>query len=331
MRVDVARQPLSLVLAVCVALLTLFAVRFALAPSALEIGAAQGTLLGTWVNRLAAGAPFFRCLVSGLIILFSGVYITRIISAKLVLPARNYLPSVFYIMITCGILFPCCDLAAVLASYLTIKASAYFIGSFKRTHNFGRIFAGSMMLGTAALLSAPAVALLALMPIAMGVFRRNGRETFVAAVGLLLPIFAYAYVIWFGGGEFTAVFTEIAAVFSAASGVVVEHTVVGIARMVALGIFGALLLLALVYFRAASSDMRTTAYKVFIYMMCFLVLALVSTALLGITTATLLLLAIPSSFLIPLFFTKNRSLPATVIYFVTLGTVLALNIMQIVL
>lgn len=327
MKPDIARQPLSLTLPLCVLLLTLFGCRFAFHPAEVELSASCGMPVGRWVNGLFGDAAIFRALTVCLFVMLNGLNITRIISSKLVLPARNYLPFIFYVMISCGIYFPGADLAAAFASYLIVKASIGFIGSFTRAHSFGRIFGASLMLGTIPLLHAPSAIYMLLAPMAMSIFRRSGRETLVAIVGLLFPLFIYAYIGWFTGEEFTGAFTTIwHEIVSTDNGIMLAGSPAEVMKWAVIGVFGLMTLLSLVTFISISGDMRTTAYKVFIYMICFLGLAVVSAALPCRSPGGLPFIAIPAAFVIPLFFSRHRGIFSAAVYVLSLLLVTALNV-----
>ncbi|MCD8073087.1 MAG: hypothetical protein LUE10_07985, partial [Alistipes sp.] len=266
---------------------------------------------------------------AALLLLFINAFlITKTVSRNLVYATRTYLPCLFYLLVACGICFPGYDLAAVIAAYLLVQASIAFISSFIRSDSFAYTFKGAFFIGITPLVEPQNAIYILLIPLAMAIFRRGGRETLVALLASLLPALVAAYIWWACGHSFTGIFVQVWHEFTAgvaqlaagepyglSAGVAaMASTPAGIARLAGISLICFTLLLSVAGFFSASSDMRTRAYKIHQFALWFLLLAAISLALPSRGCGNFPVAAIPAAILAPSFFVRHRSLGPMILY-----------------
>ncbi|MCD7968745.1 MAG: hypothetical protein LUF87_00100 [Alistipes sp.] len=301
-------------------------------------GYLPGNYIGPWTMRF----PLPTVVLSLVIIFFNAFLITKTVTQNLVYPIRTYLPCIFYLLVAGGICFPGYDLAAVLAAYLMVRASAAFISSFVRKVSFGTTFRGAFLIGMTPLLEPQNAIYILLVPIATMIFRRCGRETIVAVLGSLMPALITAYLWWAFGGEFTGVFIEVWQQFTAGVPAMVSPQALsggletlygmitepaGILRIGAVALMVVTLLLSVISFFSMSADMRTRAYKINIFALWFLLLGFISLALPSRCCGNFPVLAIPAAVIAPAFFVRHRSLVPLALYILTLTAAAAASIL----
>ncbi|MCC8035489.1 MAG: hypothetical protein LIO77_06115 [Rikenellaceae bacterium] len=315
------------------------------AAMSLTYAAEEGSFLpGFYINGALSHYPAAAGALTLLLIFVNAFLITKTVSRNLVYATRTYLPAIFYLLVACGICFPVYDLSAVVAAWLLVQASIAFISSFVRSDSFGSTFKGAFFIGITPLLDPPNAIYLLMIPAAMAIFRRGGRETFVALIGSLLPALFTAYIWWACGNEFTGLFVDIWREFTAgfpqsiggrAAGLsgaaaALASTPAGIARLLTTGLLAVTLIMSAVGFFTMSSDMRTRAYKIHIYAIWFLLLAVISLALPSGGSGNFPVLAIPAAILAPVFFVKHRSPVPTILYILLVASAAAASIIPII-
>lgn len=305
----------------------LFAYRSAVFPYPEEIYTGSATPLEAFLIYLAGKYQLFSLIVCILLVFANGLSVSRILSRHMVLSSRSYLPMIFYLVISCGIWTGGACIPAALSSFLLLRATEYFILSFVRKTSFNNTFRGSLLIGFIPLIYPSAAVYLLAVPLAMAVFRRSGRETTTAIVASLLPLLAYAYVMWALDYGFTASLSGIwheISVPSAGLPLGVESPV-EIMRVVTLGITAILLLLGLWSFLMMSDTMRTRSRAIFIYFILLLIIGCCQLLIHGREVSALIMFAVPVSAIIPAFFSRFPGWVSGSAYLVYLLCVTALN------
>lgn len=329
----ITKQPLSVTLVLCSLLAVLFWFRHLFYPLAAEAPVANLMPFGGAIARWLDGMPMLEALLSLLAVYLTVISLTRLISRNIVFSARTYVYLVFFIIAGYGLCIRTGNLPAVLAAYLTARASECFSSAFRRTARMGDSFRGAFLLGLAPLFYAPAAVYLLLVPIAMPVYMRGWRETAVAFAGLLLPMFAYSYVTWAAGEPFLKLYTDVIATLGTsapASGLFDIASPVGILRLSTAVLLAAAAVISLVAFFGAARQIRTRAYRIYLYMLMFMLLAVGTMLLPCASPGDLPLTAVPLSVVGTFFFSRFEGRFAAIFYTLTIVCAIAYNLSVIV-
>ena len=326
MRVDITRQPLELTFVLFVILLAIFQGRaFLTSPGALSMS--ETMPLELLVEKFSLRWSLLEKIASLLLLLWNALIILRISTRNMMYVSRTYLPCIFYLIISYGIIPPDNRLSALLTAYLLLKGTEYLSSSFSRTPRFDYLFQGSLLIGTTILFHASAVTSLFIVPIAMVLFQRSGREIFVALVSLLLPVLICGYIYWIIGQEFTYPFVQLWNLLFIPQEFLSLHTGKEIAALVLCGLLIVLLILSIINLCAMARNMRTRAYKLHLYMLWLLLLtggALIFPCHSG---ADLSIVAIPASLLLPVFFIRTPGLLSAILYILILVSAILSSIL----
>lgn len=280
---------------------------------------------GVYINRLADKYPAAGRSLSIIFLFVIGFIITKTMSVNLIFPARTYLPYLIYILASCGIYYSAADLAAVLSAFFLIKASAAFINSYYRGIGLGTTFKGAFLIGIVPLLYPQGAVYFILIPAAMLIFRKSGRETIITVSGFLLPALILAYITWAAGGLFTNVYTSIVTDFQTAIPMDISLSFTEAARILVAGLFMIIIILSVISFFSKASEMRTHAYQTQIFMLVFIITGLLTLASPFRSVSALPIVAIPVSFILPCYFVRYPGKISAVLYFFLLAGLVCLN------
>lgn len=336
MKFDITRQPLvtaflTLVVLVCLALYAPGACGVMSNPhgaaaasqtAGLAIGMPRELLL-----QLQAANPAGTKILAALLLVFAGMVTGRLTIRHNLYSASTCLAIPLFGMIACGLTAGTEYLPSSVSALVFALAIKNFGRSFCNGYGFDAIFRASLYVGIVSLI-VPAVApMLLLLPVALLLFHRTGREAAVALAGILLPALAICYVNWGAGGSFIAPMTFLC------------HTLVDGAP------FGMLLSLpltkqvilgtAVILTLAASAIFLTDLYAVGIRPRFILIFACCAffTSLLSLCTPAagadnVLLLAIPAAILQPVLFVRTRRLINLPLYLLLLAGSIASAFLQ---
>ncbi len=177
---DVTRQGLGWTLFFFALLLLLFWKRSLAEPVPFDPLSAGDMPLGAVLAGVARRLPVFSGILSALLAFAGGVVLTRIVSRNMILLERTYMPILLYPAVGCSAYFGPESLPALAASFLTIASFDTMLVSFRRTARFGSLFNATILAGAALLVWSHTIVYVLLLPFALVVFKRSGREWIVA-------------------------------------------------------------------------------------------------------------------------------------------------------
>lgn len=203
------RQPTWLIVASSVLLAIIAIVRAFVAPSVIDTAAASNLPLSVWLEGVREFSPvlYVTLVILAVVCCMVNVLSTSLYSVES--GRRTTLPLQIWVLFGCGVAFPQHALTAYVAAFILTIALKRVARSFKRSYSFGTVFSASFAFGILPLLYAPFVVLYGALPIVWTLTRRTLREFVVGGIGLILPLFATAYIGWCQGGEFGAIFDTI--------------------------------------------------------------------------------------------------------------------------
>jgi hypothetical protein len=319
---DVARQPSA---AVILTALVIFLI--ALAFPGAETGAADGTGGGTVAGGAAQGLPLAQLVAATLprwaqtvaaaaLSFVNAVILTRIAVRNMLYGARSYLPATIYAVAVCA--FVRWDAALCLASTLIVAGLDTLIAGMGRAEGFDRCFRGSLAVGLAVTLYAPAALMIAALPVVLSALSRSGREVVVSLVGALLPLAALSYIYMWAGFDFLYYPRALADALLAPSA-----TTTAIATIALAGLLSLLSLLSLATLFFTGRTMRRRAWRITLLFGLTLPILWAGALLPCRGTDMAALTAIPTALIAPIFFARNPGWLSTVIYIMVLVAALA--------
>ncbi len=264
--------------------------------------------LGRWLDALAAGLPVLGIVLSGLLVFVNSFYVTRVVVRNVIYLERTYMPAIIYLLVSSGYFHSLASLRPLLVALLVIIACEIVF----RSYHYKFLASGPYLmvgfaLGLAGAIYAPALGLVALMPVGLLIFRIfDLREWLAAMGGWLLPLFFSAYAVWLGGGEFLSIVDDARAEILS-PGQMPGVGSFNLFHWIFAGAVATLFLLSLVTFtvhRRAYKLRPLKAYSFFIWMLLLWVAAM---ALLPSGSLyELPILAVPLSVIIPTYFSNSR-------------------------
>ena len=333
MKNGITRQPLGVTIVLFTLLVLFFQLRHILLPVAAETAVANLTPLGSVVGGWFEGLPWVEAVVSVVLTLLTAIVITRLVSRNLVFPARPYVFLIFLAAAGYSIFIRSGNLSAVLSAYLLARASEYFASAFRRTARMYDSFRGAVMLGIAPMLYAPATVYMLLLPLAMAVYMRGWRETVVGFAGLMLPMLVYSYLMWALGTPFTEYFTDLFAQLTTYGGglpFIDMTSPAGIARIALMALIAAGVMMSLRTFILNGRMIRTRAFRIYLFMIFFMLAGCGGMALPCASVGDLPLLALPVSVVAAEYFSRHISIVAKILYILTILGAVVYNILLII-
>ena len=92
----------------------------------------------------------------------------------------------------------------IIIATLACTGFGRLLGCFGPAIRSQRLFSAMLYLGIMPLIESSLLAVVIALPLLLILIRRTFRESVIAIVGAALPLFAYSYIVWCTGGEFTA-------------------------------------------------------------------------------------------------------------------------------
>lgn len=332
MKYGITKQPLSVTLVLFSVLALLFWFRHLFIPMAAETAALNPMPFGGAISQWLAPYPYAEAALSLLVLYLTAISVTRLVSRNLLFPARTYVFLILMLIAGYGLFIRSGNLPAVVAAWLTAQASEYFASSFRRTARLSDSFRGALLLGCAPLFYAPATIYLLLMPVAMPIYMRGWRESIVALVGMLFPVFAFSYVTWAAGEPFLALYTDIADTLLSRGTLAPLCDVgsaEGIARVFTAAMLVVAVLLSIATFVMSARQIRTRAYRIYLYMLLFLLLSVAGLALPCASVGDLPLVAMPVAIVATFYFSRFEGRFPAIIYALTIAGAVVCNLLPI--
>lgn len=324
MKLNAAKQPFSLTLFISAAMLALFAARYSFAPGPAE-PVAEGMPLAAWLARFSSANPGWNSAILLVLAIWIPYILLQLTIRYASATSRNYLPVVLFTVIAFGIVIPGEALASYGAALLSALAARRFVSTFRRDMRFEDSFIGGFYLGAIPLLYAPGAILLLLIPLLMNLYRRHVREIAVSIIGALLPFAGAWFVLWAEGNGRWFIFTEFRrSVLEGTGGSAFAS--LSVTAWVCVGLAAVLAVTAVGWFVRNRKGLRTRQRKVMAHISLMFLFAVLSLASPGATLSALPLISVPVAMATPYAFTGKQSAFSSIVYFLLLAAVVALNL-----
>lgn len=334
MNLNIARQPLvpAFVTLVALAALAMWNADLSTPPTVgvgtlPDMGSLPELSPTEWLIRFQTSCPGWSQWIGVLLLLFTGMSTGRLTVRYNLYSVGTCLAIPLYAAIAGGVAAGFISLSGLTASVLLALASKNYCRSFCNGYGFDALFRASLYLGCLPLLFPATLPLLLMLPLAVTLFRRTLREVAVAITGLLLPIFAFCYLNWGIGGEFTAPLAQMAEAWTNAP-VLATLLAFPIRNLALLGGVVLLDLIAILYFFSDSYAIGTKPRSIFLFQILQLLLTATTLCNPAATPDVILLMALPSAVLLPFLFVRIHRLPALILYLLLLGGVIANLLLQ---
>lgn len=327
-RQDVIKQPLVMVIATFLAMMTIIVCRVAVSPYPFEVGITADMPLGRLIDGVT-GASVTLTYVLGIIIAFlSATLLTSILVRYSVSFVRTYLPMIVYTMTAFGVSIPIGSLSASLVSFILILSSADMIAAFRRSYQFGNVFRSAFAFGILPMIYATSVVLVLIIPITLVLYQRTPREWIAAAAGLFLPFLICSIGWWAIGESFEFVSNSlIKNVFSESFMSVREVFLTSdLPVKIYICVYAALAFYSIFVIFRRITGMRTRARKIYLHFIWLLLLCIIMTFLPSSNIISLGLLAVPGSVVVSAFFIKYKGWVPVLVYILLLGLVFWINL-----
>lgn len=265
-----------------------------------------------------------------ILVFINGVLITRIVTRNMVVTERTYVPIIICVIISCGLFAGDSIIIPILASSFFIYAFDMILRSFKRIPEYSLVFNGALYIGLAILLYPPTAIFIPILPIAMVILRKNGREWIIALAGLSLPILLCSYIYWGIGEDFSYSIRSIVEILSQISIRTDYASMLQQPQQIVFGFTVAVIsVCSLIKFIKNGSRTRTRPYKTYLMATWSLVLAGIVTLVLSSGIYATPLLALPLAIIIPYYFSSAKGWFANLLYTLLLSSVVVCNLMQL--
>lgn len=248
--------------------------------------------------------PGWSRLIAAILILFTGMCAGRVTVRYNLYTVSTCLAIPLYGIVACGSAVGNNFLPAFAASALLALAVKNFSRSFRNGYGFDTIFRASLYLGLLPLVSASALPLLLLLPLALLLFRRTSREATVALAGLLLPALTLCYVNWGAGGSLLAPMTALGERFLSGIPLGMFFSL-PLPQLLLSGGIVLLDLLALLFFLSDIYAAGTKPRFILIFSSCTLAMTLLLLAGPAASRGDIALVAVPSALLLPVLFVRT--------------------------
>lgn len=283
--------------------------------------------LGILLERFSVGKPVAGALLCSLLIFINSGLLIRIVSRNMILADRSYLPIIFYVTIGAGCILGYNSLPVFVLSFLMIGSYGLMLSSFRRVVRYGDLFNSTLLAGIALLVWSHAAVYLLLLPISLVIFKKDGRGWIVALTGYVLPLAICSYVYWGMGYPISyAVDRLLNGIVGMFDAKFVPAGWLHPALLLFWGISLAVCVLSVISSIKRASSMRTRTYKAFVYFLWILVCSLLPFCLPGRSLSDCIFVAVPMAILIPLYFIRNQTFVAQIIYLLLLGSIVVYNL-----
>lgn len=197
MKIDVARQPLGLVLVTSIAVLLLSGLKSMVGPAA-EASQLSGSPLADLIGGMFRN-DILRHTVVTVILAVNALMLTRIMVIYKANFGRSFLCAAMYLIAAVGIVSPYDSITGPLAAMLLVVSSDRAVSAFRRNYRFEAVFKSAFALGLIPLLYPAAIVLWLIIPVILALYQRTIREIVTAVTGLLLPLLLCSTAWWIAG------------------------------------------------------------------------------------------------------------------------------------
>jgi hypothetical protein len=328
--VNASRQTLVASAAICALLAALFVARWRLAPLPVETPFEGGMPLAAILTRFSfPGGGWFAAALGALSVGWTMLVVVQL-GIKYAPPgSRNFLPPQIFLAAAGGLALAGDALASLTAALLLALSLRRLASSFHKGYSFPELFHGGFYLGLIPLLYAPAaLAVPVIAASAVFLYRRSLREAVVCLAGVLFPVPAAGFVHWALGGEGGYIYAELwRCTLEAPSRPGFEG--VPTLALVAAALLTVPALVATIWVTGHKKGLRKAQHKFVGVGAIALATFAATSALPGASTFVFALCSVPCAVVWPWAFTGRVARFSTALYCVTLGAVLALDLLPI--
>lgn len=277
---------------------------------------------GAWLHNFQVAHPHISGWISGVLMLYTGASLGRLTVRYNLYGTGSCLAIALYGLAMIGTMRSGEYLTAVVTSMLLMLAVKNLCFSYRNGFGFDRIFRGAAYLTLLLLVEPAALPLLLLLPVVSNRFRRTTREMIVATAGLLLPIGALCYLNWALQGEFLAPLQLLYHIFMTGRwcGAPLAAT---LHEQIFFGVLMLVNLMALGLFGTNSYNVGIKARHILQLSSRMLFLAILTLLIPAASSATLALVVVPATLLMPMLFIRIHQPIARLLYLLLIVASLA--------
>ncbi len=229
----ISRKSAIAAIILLVAILTATVLRYWFAPFNMEL-ADNPAREKVWLVVIAVFLYFGNAFLQGKMLMRAGLS-----------SSQNTLPIPVFGLLACGV-FVAPDMIATSAASLCFAFALYLL--LRSLHNLEEtdsVFFASILLGITALLYPPCVVLAAVIPISIFALALSLRQSLLMIVGYVMPLFVSSYVVWYRGGGFLDVGSQLCSGIATSQMAAIDQVPYVAISMVAL--IGVLLIWGVIY------------------------------------------------------------------------------------
>ena len=270
--------------------------------------------LGAIVHSFEVAHPIIAAVVSFVFIVYLAFIATRSTVRTHIFGANSFAAMTLVPLAIMGLASEEDMLTMALLAWLAVEALRRLFFSFGSEERLHAIFSALLAIGAMPLLdSSMFVAVLAL-PMFLVALRAGIREMIIGLVGMLLPIFTYAYVVWCMGGSFVDSLIEPYHNMLAPSGLTLEGYFV-MPRLVLMATLLIAAIVSVVIYLRNRLALTLVARHVWRFTTTTTVLLAAALVLLpSVTSASFVVIGVVMSMLAPMFFLRVNTLIAIALY-----------------
>lgn len=205
-------------------------------------------------------------------------------------------------------------LSTIVVAMLAVEAMRRLFYAFSSEQRMNAIFTAMLAMGAMPLMDSALFVVILALPLIIVALRCSLRDLIIAVVGMVLPIFIYAYVVWCSGGAFTDTIAMLYHNMLEPSQLSTE-AYLSTPRIAALSLLLFIGLCSVVLYASKSSSLKPATRHIWDFMVSTVVLLGAALMLLPSTTATsIVVVAIVVSTMAPMLFLRLGTLTAVLLY-----------------
>lgn len=319
MILDIARHKLyeALLTLVILALATVISAVATLDVATLDaatLAEVNGAPLGSIIHPFEVAHPILAAIVSFVLIVYLSFIATRSTVRTHIFGANSFATMTLVPLAIMGFASEGDMLTTALLAWLAVEALRRLFFAFGSEERLHAIFSGLLAVGAMPLLDSSMFVAVIALPMILVALRVGAREAIIAIVGMLLPIFSYAYVVWCMGGSFVEAIVEPYHNMLAPSGLsLVEYF--AMPRMVLMATLLIATLVSVVLYVRNRLGLTLVSRHVWRFAIVAMTLLAASLVLLpSLLPASFVVLGVMMSMFAPMFFLRVNTLIAMALY-----------------
>lgn len=289
-----------------------------------------GMPLGRWIDGWLIQLPVLGIVLSSILVFINSFFVTRIVIRNVIYLERTYMPAIIYLLVSSGYYNSYMSFRPLLVALLMLMAAEMIFRSYSyKALATGRYLIIGFLFGTAGAIYAPALLLVALIPVALLIFRLfDLREWLAALTGWFLPLFFSAYGVWLSGGEFSSVASDAWLVLSTPTALP-SYTLFSSFEWTFIGCVVVLFVLSIVTFLQQRRTYKLKPLKAYLYFMWMLLIWVAVWIFAPCRSLYQLpILALPLAVIIPTYFnTRKPNFISNFLYVLMIGCAVVIHLL----